>query len=248
MDPDSDSIWLRIRICRPWMWIRQNVSVPSISGSGSTKREGRARKKTTSAWSIVIIQPLLPLPKSQSQRTLKARWLLIMRLIVAFAQMPHTVIGIFLAKTKKQLLFTKIFRRRKAIAPMPIWDLERQTELVKHVCSLFFSNFLEFEKRGLIKLLLSFVYRTDLHMVKTQSAFQPHDSTIFPVYNPLPGPWFAIAYLSPFEEKITQQGDPCSWLSVRALNPDALNSDALNPDPDPIRIRIRIHSTAFCAV
>jgi hypothetical protein len=44
-------------------------------------------------------------------------------------------------------------------------------------------------------------------MVKTQSAFQPHDSTIFPVYNPLPGPWFAIAYLSPFEEKITQQGD-----------------------------------------
>lgn len=48
--------------------------------------------------------------------------------------------------------------------------------------------------------------RTDLHMVKTHSAFQPHDSTIFPVYNPLPGPWFAIAYLSPFEEKITQQG------------------------------------------
>ncbi len=45
-------------------------------------------------------------------------------------------------------------------------------------------------------------------MVKTQSAFQPHDSTIFPVYNPLPGPWFAIAYLSPFEEKITQQGIP----------------------------------------
>jgi hypothetical protein len=43
-------------------------------------------------------------------------------------------------------------------------------------------------------------------MVKTQSAFQPHDSTIFPVYNPLPGPWYAIAYLSPFEEKITQQG------------------------------------------
>ena len=43
-------------------------------------------------------------------------------------------------------------------------------------------------------------------MVKTHSAFQPHDSTIFPVYNPLPGPWFAIAYLAPFEEKITQQG------------------------------------------
>jgi hypothetical protein len=50
-------------------------------------------------------------------------------------------------------------------------------------------------------------------MVKTHSAFQPHDSTIFPVYNPLPGPWFAIAYLSPFEEKITQQGSsmpPCA--------------------------------------
>jgi hypothetical protein len=61
-------------------------------------------------------------------------------------------------------------------------------------------------------------------MVKTQSAFQPHDSTIFPVYNPLPGPWFAIAYLSPFEEKITQQGNPCSWLSVRAVDPDSFES------------------------
>ena len=48
--------------------------------------------------------------------------------------------------------------------------------------------------------------RTDLHLVKTHSAYNPHDSTIYPVYNPLPGTWYVAAYLTPFEEKITQQG------------------------------------------
>ncbi|XP_023328883.1 post-GPI attachment to proteins factor 6 [Eurytemora carolleeae] len=51
-----------------------------------------------------------------------------------------------------------------------------------------------------------YTIRTDLHYIKTHSAFQPHDSTIFPIYNPLPGSWYAFAYLSPYEEKITQQG------------------------------------------
>lgn len=48
--------------------------------------------------------------------------------------------------------------------------------------------------------------RTERHFIKTRSAYKPHDSTIFPIYNPLPGSWYAFAYLSPFEEKITQQG------------------------------------------
>ena len=48
--------------------------------------------------------------------------------------------------------------------------------------------------------------RTDLHMVRAVSAYNPHDSTILPVYNPLPGTWYAAAYLTPFEEKIIQQG------------------------------------------
>ena len=48
--------------------------------------------------------------------------------------------------------------------------------------------------------------RTSLHRLRTRSAHQPHDSSIFPVYNPLPGAWFAAAYLAPYEEKITQQG------------------------------------------
>ena len=51
-----------------------------------------------------------------------------------------------------------------------------------------------------------YTLRTDLQMVKTHSAYNPHDSTIFPVYNPLPGTWYAAAYLTPFEEKIIQQG------------------------------------------
>ena len=34
-----------------------------------------------------------------------------------------------------------------------------------------------------------FTGRSSLHLVRTRSDFQPHDSTIFPVYNPLPGTW-----------------------------------------------------------
>ena len=48
--------------------------------------------------------------------------------------------------------------------------------------------------------------RTGLHMVRAVSAYNPHDSTILPVYDPLPGTWYAAAYLIPFEEKIIQQG------------------------------------------
>ena len=48
--------------------------------------------------------------------------------------------------------------------------------------------------------------RTSLHLVETKSACNPHDSTIFPVYNPIPGTRYAAAYLTPFEEKIIQQG------------------------------------------
>ena len=51
-----------------------------------------------------------------------------------------------------------------------------------------------------------FTKRTELHMIRTVSAYNPHDSTILPVYNPLPGSWYAAAYLVPFEEKIIQQG------------------------------------------
>ena len=51
-----------------------------------------------------------------------------------------------------------------------------------------------------------YTLRSSLHTIRTRSAHQPHDSTIFPVYNPLPGTWFAAAYLAPYEEKIRQQG------------------------------------------
>jgi len=51
-----------------------------------------------------------------------------------------------------------------------------------------------------------YTQRTGLHTIHTRSAHQPHDSTIFPVYNPLPGTWFAAAYLAPYEERIQQQG------------------------------------------
>ena len=34
------------------------------------------------------------------------------------------------------------------------------------------------------------------------SAYQPKNSAVFPVYNPLPGSWFVAAYLEPFSETL----------------------------------------------
>ena len=42
--------------------------------------------------------------------------------------------------------------------------------------------------------------RTSLSHFKTVSDYQPEDSVVHPVYNPQPGSWYAVAYLSPFEE------------------------------------------------
>lgn len=41
--------------------------------------------------------------------------------------------------------------------------------------------------------------------VTTYSAYQPHDATILPVYNPLPGSWFAAAYIPNWNEQMQQE-------------------------------------------
>ncbi|XP_064087969.1 uncharacterized protein LOC135202485 isoform X3 [Macrobrachium nipponense] len=41
--------------------------------------------------------------------------------------------------------------------------------------------------------------------VITKSAYLPHDATILPVYNPLPGSWFAAAYIPNWNEQMQQE-------------------------------------------
>ncbi|GFG39492.1 hypothetical protein Cfor_00487 [Coptotermes formosanus] len=48
--------------------------------------------------------------------------------------------------------------------------------------------------------------RTSLHYITTKSAYQPHDATIFPMYNPLPGNWFVAAYISHWDQHVQQEG------------------------------------------
>ncbi|KAJ9580903.1 hypothetical protein L9F63_023918, partial [Diploptera punctata] len=48
--------------------------------------------------------------------------------------------------------------------------------------------------------------RTSLHYMTTKSAYQPHDATIFPMYNPLPGNWFVAAYISHWDQHVQQEG------------------------------------------
>ena len=47
--------------------------------------------------------------------------------------------------------------------------------------------------------------RTSLHYITTKSAYQPHDATIFPMYNPLPGNWFVAAYISHWDQHVQQE-------------------------------------------
>lgn len=54
-----------------------------------------------------------------------------------------------------------------------------------------------------------YLKRTALSKLKVNSKHNPTDTEVLPVYNPLPGTWFAVAYLSPFEE---QHG---LWLKCR---------------------------------
>ncbi|XP_064087966.1 uncharacterized protein LOC135202485 isoform X1 [Macrobrachium nipponense] len=45
--------------------------------------------------------------------------------------------------------------------------------------------------------------------VITKSAYLPHDATILPVYNPLPGSWFAAAYIPNWNEQMQQEMVRC---------------------------------------
>ncbi|KAK3885702.1 hypothetical protein Pcinc_010089 [Petrolisthes cinctipes] len=51
-----------------------------------------------------------------------------------------------------------------------------------------------------------YIHRTALHKVVTLTAYQPHDATVLPVYNPLPGSWFAAAYIPNWNEQMQQEG------------------------------------------
>lgn len=45
-----------------------------------------------------------------------------------------------------------------------------------------------------------YLERTGLSGLSLASEYQPDDSVVHPIYNPIPGSWFVVAYLSKFEE------------------------------------------------
>ncbi|XP_071520688.1 post-GPI attachment to proteins factor 6-like isoform X2 [Panulirus ornatus] len=51
-----------------------------------------------------------------------------------------------------------------------------------------------------------YTHRSAVHKIVTKSAYQPHDATVLPVYNPLPGSWFAAAYIPNWNEQMQQEG------------------------------------------
>ncbi|XP_076039876.1 post-GPI attachment to proteins factor 6 isoform X2 [Oratosquilla oratoria] len=51
-----------------------------------------------------------------------------------------------------------------------------------------------------------YIKRSSLHQVTIRSEYQPHDATILPLYNPLPGSWFAAAYIPNWNEQMQQEG------------------------------------------
>ncbi|XP_046406052.1 post-GPI attachment to proteins factor 6 isoform X2 [Ischnura elegans] len=52
----------------------------------------------------------------------------------------------------------------------------------------------------------AFIGRTSLHLITTQSSFEPRNPTVFPVYNPLPGNWYAVAYVLNWDKQVKQEG------------------------------------------
>ncbi len=92
VDPDSDSIWLRIRICRPCLWIRirQNDTVPFQATPDPDPQNGRVRARKKNYFCMEYSHNTTSTPFAKVTVT---------DVTVAFVQMPRTVIGIFLAKT-----------------------------------------------------------------------------------------------------------------------------------------------------
>ncbi|CAL4153422.1 unnamed protein product [Meganyctiphanes norvegica] len=51
-----------------------------------------------------------------------------------------------------------------------------------------------------------YIQRSQLHKLTLHAAYQPHDASVLPVYNPLPGSWFAAAYIPNWTEQMQQEG------------------------------------------
>ncbi|XP_071439145.1 post-GPI attachment to proteins factor 6 [Hetaerina americana] len=52
----------------------------------------------------------------------------------------------------------------------------------------------------------TYIGRTSWHHFTTKSSFEPRNPTIFPVYNPLPGNWYAAAYVPNWDMQVKQEG------------------------------------------
>ncbi len=69
----------------------------------------------------------------------------------------------------------------------PNWELLEQTK------NWFMAGFVSLKREWIKSVSFQlFVY----------SAYQPKNSAVFPIYNPLPGSWFVAAFLEPFSESL----------------------------------------------
>ena len=55
---------------------------------------------------------------------------------------------------------------------------------------------------SLSRILKVFIKST---VMTLYAAYQPHDASVLPVYNPLPGSWFAAAYIPNWTEQMQQE-------------------------------------------
>ena len=47
--------------------------------------------------------------------------------------------------------------------------------------------------------------RSSMLRIVLKAKYQPQDTTVLPVYNPLPGSWFAAAYLPDWDQHVQQE-------------------------------------------
>ncbi|ODM99932.1 Transmembrane protein [Orchesella cincta] len=82
--------------------------------------------------------------------------------------------------------------------------------------------------------------RTSMFNLVLRSSYQPHDATVFPVYNPLPGSWFAAAYLPDWDQHVQQEGigHKCQY----SLGSVALWSQVSNVETIPVKTTTRLSS------
>ncbi|CAG7690930.1 unnamed protein product [Allacma fusca] len=82
--------------------------------------------------------------------------------------------------------------------------------------------------------------RSSMFQIVLKATYQPQDTTVFPVYDPLPGSWFAAAYLPDWDQHVQQEGigHKCQY----SLGSIALWTQISNVETIPLATTTRLRS------